>query len=184
MADLATGILLISDPFLKDPNFIRTVVLLCEYQEKEGSFGFVLNKSIEPELGDLVELAEGIRFPVYEGGPVQKETLHFIHQRPDLISGGAEVAEGIFWGGDFDVVLTLLRENKLSKNEIRFFVGYSGWDHGQLEGELEEKSWITRKANSQLVFDMNAQQIWKASLQDLGGEYSQMVNYPIDPQLN
>ena len=162
---------------------MRTVVLLCEHQD-EGSFGFVLNKTFDQELGDLIKNAEGIRFPVYEGGPVQKDTLHFIHQKPELIPGGQEIVDGIFWGGDFEDVLTLLKENKLSKNDIRFFLGYSGWGEGQLTGELAEKSWITRDASRQLVFNMNTQQIWKDALQDLGGEYSQMVNYPIDPQLN
>ena len=183
MADLTPGILLISDPFLKDPNFIRTVVLLCEHKD-EGSFGFVLNKTLGQKLGDLVTSAEGIRFPVYDGGPVQKDTLHFLHQCPSLITGGIEIVDGIFWGGDFENVLELLKEDKLSKNDIRFFLGYSGWSEGQLLGELNEKSWITREANKPLVFNMNTQQIWKAALQDLGGEYSQMINYPIDPQLN
>ncbi len=161
---------------------MRTVVLICEHQ-KEGSFGFVLNKALKQDLGDLIENADDIHFPVFEGGPVQKNTLHFIHQRPDLI-GGVEVEDGIYWGGDFEAVLTLLRENKLDKNDIRFFLGYSGWGEGQLDGELEEKSWITRIASRQLVFQMNTKQIWKAALEDLGGEYSQMINYPIDPQLN
>ncbi len=162
---------------------MRTVVLLCEHQD-EGSFGFVLNKTFDQELGDLIKNAEGIRFPVYDGGPVQKDTLHFIHQQPECIPGGMEVVDGIFWGGDFELVLALLKENKLGKNDIRFFLGYSGWGEGQLKVEMDEKSWITRDASRQLVFNMNTQQIWKAALQDLGGEYSQMVNYPIDPQLN
>ncbi len=183
MADPAPGILLISDPFLKDPNFIRTVVLLCEHQV-EGSFGFVLNKHFNKELGDLITQAKGVRFPIYDGGPVQKDTLHFLHQCPDKIPGGIEVIDGIYWGGDFEEVLSLLKEKELTKNEIRFFLGYSGWTEGQLSAELEEKSWITRKASKPLVFTLNTPQLWKAALRDLGGEYSQMINYPIDPQLN
>lgn len=179
----APGTILISEPFMKDPNFIRTVVFLCEHND-EGSFGFVLNKTQDHELGDLIEGAEGIRFPVYEGGPVQKNTLHFLHQRPDLIPGGVEVREGIFWGGEFDIVLSLLRDNQLTKNEIRFFLGYSGWSEGQLNSELEVKSWFTHTANRSIVFNMDTVQIWKEALQDMGGEYRQMINYPIDPQLN
>lgn len=177
------GILLISDPFLKDPNFLRSVVFICEHRD-EGSFGFVINKSVEPELGDLIEGAEGIRFPVYEGGPVQKDTLHFIHQRPDLIPGGAEVVAGIFWGGDFEEVLSLLRSKQLREEDIRFFLGYSGWSEGQLEEELAEKSWITRQASPSLVFNADTNAVWKDALGELGGEYKQMTNYPIDPQLN
>jgi putative transcriptional regulator len=180
---ITPGIFLISDPFLKDPNFMRTVVLLCEHQT-EGSFGFVLNKASENELGDLIKGAEGIDFPVFEGGPVQKNSLHFIHQRPDVIEGGVEVIDGIFWGGDFELVLELIRSKQVDENDIRFFLGYSGWGEGQLDLELADKSWITREANRKMVFTQNTQQIWKAALKDLGGEYSRMINYPIDPQLN
>lgn len=162
---------------------MRTVVFLCEHR-LEGSFGFILNKTFDQEIGDLIKGAEGIRFPVYEGGPVQKDTLHFLHQCPEHIPGGIEVTEGIFWGGDFEVVLTLLKENKLGKNDIRFFLGYSGWGEGQLDEEMKEKSWITSDANKQLVFTLNTPQLWKNALQQLGGEYSQMIHYPIDPQLN
>ncbi|MEN9685646.1 MAG: hypothetical protein RLZZ28_1432 [Bacteroidota bacterium] len=183
MDELIAGKLLISDPFLKDPNFMRTVILLCEHQP-EGSFGLVLNKTQDHELGDLIKNAEGIRFPVYDGGPVQKDTLHFIHQCPELIPGGVAITDGIYWGGEFDEVLTLLKDNRLGKADIRFFLGYSGWAEGQLKDELEEKSWITGDASKKLVFNLGTQQIWKAALQSLGGEYSQMIHYPIDPQLN
>ena len=183
MIEAGPGILLLSDPFLKDPNFHRSVVFLCEHRD-EGSFGFVLNKTQDYELGDLVQDAEGIRFPVFEGGPVQKDTLHFLHQCPDRIPGGVEVVDGIFWGGDFAVVLSLLRENKLDKKDLRFFIGYSGWSEGQLEEELKEKSWITRAASKKLVFNLQTNETWKAALGELGGEYTQMVNYPTDPQLN
>jgi putative transcriptional regulator len=183
MADAAPGILLISDPFLKDPNFQRTVVFLCEHRD-EGSFGFVLNKTYDQELGDLIKDAEGIRFPVYEGGPVQKDTLHFLHQCPDLIPGGIEVIAGIYWGGDFEDVLELLKQKRIGKKDIRFFLGYSGWSEGQLDGELNEKSWIIREASRKLVFNMDTKETWKQALGELGGEYQQMTNYPIDPQLN
>ena len=120
MIDITPGTLLISDPFLKDPNFLRTVVLLCDHQS-EGSFGFVLNKRYEQSIGDLMQDLEGINFPVYYGGPVQVDSLHFLHQRPELIEGGLPLTDGIFWGGDFEQVIELLKENKLSKNDIRFF---------------------------------------------------------------
>ena len=182
MADIIPGILLISDPFLKDPNFRRTVIFLCEHN-KEGSFGFVLNKKMTLGLSDLITDAEGIQLPVYEGGPVQKDTIHFLHRCPGKI-GGVEVETGIYWGGDFVAAMNLLKENELDAADIRFFLGYSGWGEGQLDGELAEKSWIVRQANTQLVFNINTQQVWKNALHELGGEYSQMTNYPIDPQLN
>ncbi|MFZ6024781.1 MAG: YqgE/AlgH family protein [Bacteroidota bacterium] len=180
---LKPGTLLISDPFLKDPNFLRTVVLLCEHQD-EGSFGLVLNKPLDITLEDVMPEAAGLPIPLLEGGPVQKDTLHILHCRPDLIADSIEVSKHVFWGGNFSEILMLLRSKKLLPNDLRFFIGYSGWAEQQLQSELNEKSWITRAANKNLVFHTEAMAIWKNALADLGGEYSQMINYPIDPQLN
>lgn len=183
MTPVVPGILLISDPFLKDPNFSRTVVLLCEHQE-EGSFGFVLNKTISLKLEDIVQEAAGLQCQLYDGGPVQKDTLHFLHRKPELVSGGIEVFDGIYWGGDFEEVLAGLRDGRLKMDDIRFFIGYSGWSAGQLSDELQQKSWITRQADRSLVFHQNKDLVWQEALKELGGEYRQMVNYPTDPQLN
>lgn len=179
----AAGVLLIADPFLKDPNFKRTVVFLCEHQT-EGSFGFVLNRKYEYTLDQLMASAEGMPLAVFYGGPVQMDTIHFLHRYPELIPGGFEVTDGIYWGGDFETAVQRLKAGDISPNGIRFFIGYSGWSEGQLEGELSEKSWITANGSSRLIFHRNLDAIWKEALNDLGGEYSQLVNYPIDPQLN
>ena len=109
MESPAAGILLIADPFLKDPNFKRSVIFLCEHQS-EGSFGFLLNKTYEYSLKDLVNNADDLEIPVYFGGPVQTDTIHFLHQYPDLIEGGYPVTEGIYWGGDFERALELIRQ--------------------------------------------------------------------------
>jgi putative transcriptional regulator len=183
MIEPGNGVLLISDPFLKDPNFMRTVVLLCEHTT-EGSFGLVLNRKTAHTLGDLVTHLEGITIPVFYGGPVQKDTLHFIHQLPELIPDSQEIAKGIYWGGDFVTVTELLINNQLNASKIRFYLGYSGWSGGQLKDEMKEKTWLTVQATKQLVFEKEEQSIWKKSLQQMGGEYEQLINYPIDPQLN
>ena len=145
MIDPAAGILLISDPFLKDPNFMRTVVFLCEHQQ-QGSFGFVLNRKYENTIDQIVPELEGFKLPVYYGGPVQTDTLHFLHQYPAEIPGSVEVIKGVHWGGDFDMVLQMIKKNVIDENKIRFFIGYSGWGEGQLNEELTGKSWLTVKA--------------------------------------
>jgi putative transcriptional regulator len=183
MESPAPGILLIADPFLKDPNFIRTVIFLCDHQE-EGSFGFVLNKNYEHTLDELVSGAEGLNIPVYFGGPVQMDTIHFLHQFPEIIPGGLEVRDGIFWGGDFEAAIEQLRIGKIDKNKIRFFIGYSGWGNGQLADELKEKSWLTVMATRKLIFHKKTHELWKDAIRHLGGDYEMMVNFPIDPQLN
>ncbi len=181
--ELSKGILLLSDPFLKDPNFARSVVLLCEHTT-DGSFGLVLNKKSNYMLSDLIEKAIGLNITVYDGGPVQPNTLHFIHRKPNLISESVKVAEGIFWGGNFETIVSLLHNELLSTEDIRFYVGYSGWSEGQLAEEYEGKSWIIAAAKPALIFLQKEDLIWKKSLHTLGGEYAQMSNYPIDPQLN
>lgn len=183
MIEPAAGILLIAEPFLKDPNFLRTVVFLCEHQQ-QGSFGFVLNKQIEQTLDELITDLEGYRLPVYYGGPVQMDTIHFLHQYPDLIPESVKVADDIYWGGNFETVTALIKSKGLDLKKIKFFIGYSGWGDGQLNGEMKEKSWLTVPANIGLVFNTRYNEIWKSSLQKLGGEYEMMINFPIDPQLN
>ncbi|HYF33094.1 MAG TPA: YqgE/AlgH family protein [Chitinophagaceae bacterium] len=180
---LEPGILLIADPFLKDPNFMRTVVFLCEHQE-EGSFGFVLNKSYEYTLNELVSGLEDLTIPVFYGGPVQIDTIHFLHQYPEQIPGGYEITDGIYWGGDFETAISLIRNKEIDPQRIRFYIGYSGWGSGQLSDELKEKSWLTVQANRKIIFHKEADEIWKDSLRLLGGEYEMMINFPIDPQLN
>lgn len=183
MQQPAAGILLIADPFLKDPNFQRSVIFLCEHQT-EGSFGFVLNKHYEHTLKDLVNGADDLDIPVFYGGPVQTDTIHFLHQYPDEISGGYEITDGIFWGGDFDRAIALIRQGVISRHKIRFYIGYSGWAGGQLDDELKEKAWLPAKANQKLIFQEKASEIWKDALRHLGGDYEMLINFPIDPQLN
>jgi putative transcriptional regulator len=183
MIDPGPGILLIADPFLKDPNFLRTVVLLCEHNE-EGSFGFVLNKKIEDTLDELLNDFEGFPLPVYYGGPVQTDTIHFIHQYPDLIPDASRVNDEIYWGGDFTTLAVLIKNKQINPDKIKFFVGYSGWGNGQLNGEMNEKSWLAVSATKKLAFNTAPAAVWKDSLKHLGGDYEMMVNFPIDPQLN
>jgi putative transcriptional regulator len=183
MIEPATGILLISDPFLKDPNFRRTVVLLCEHNE-EGTFGLVINRTFEQTLNELITDLNDDTVPVYYGGPVQIDTLHFLHQLPTEIPGGQEIAKGIFWGGDFELVISMLKNQTLDLDKIRFYLGYSGWSTGQLKDEMNEKTWLAVNANRKLVFHQQTDDIWKEAVKSMGGEYTQLINYPIDPQLN
>jgi len=183
MISPAAGTLLIADPFLKDPYFMRTVVFMCEHQP-EGSFGFVLNKKYEQTLDQLIMNFEGFTIPVYKGGPVQMDTIHFLHQYPELIDGGQEVLEGVYWGGDFEAVTQLVKNGTIDLNKIRFFLGYSGWSEGQLNDEMNEKTWLTVAATRNLIFHPYPDKIWKDSLRHLGGDYEMMINFPIDPQLN
>jgi putative transcriptional regulator len=177
------GKVLIANPFLKDPHFVRSVVLLCEHRD-EGSFGFIFNKPFHQTLDELLDDVTFKKIPVYLGGPVQLDTLHFIHQEPGLIEGGIKIIQGVYWGGDFERAIELLNNGVLDDNRIKFFLGYAGWSDGQLENELEEKSWIVAPASLNLLFKQDNKETWQQSLRDLGKDFAILANYPIDPTLN
>ena len=157
MVEPGAGILLIADPFLKDPNFLRTVVFICDHKE-DGSIGFVLNRQYENTLDELIPGLDGHKISVYYGGPVQPDTIHFLHQYPE-IPGSIEVMKGIYWGGDFEMIVSMLKKGTITKNKIRFYIGYSGWGNSQLDEELKEKSWLTVKADRKLVFHKDHREI-------------------------
>jgi len=177
------GRILISVPFLQDFYFRKSVILLADHSN-EGSFGLIINKPVDVKLGDIAAEFEGFEAPVFLGGPVKTDSLFFIHTRPDLIDDGVPILEGLYWGGDMDTVRDLIREHKLSKDEIRFFVGYSGWSAQQLDRELEEKSWVVSLIDFKQVIKSNPLDLWGLTLKKLGREYSLWVNYPPDPTLN
>lgn len=176
------GKLLIAEPFLGDPNFERSVVLLCEHNEN-GSFGFVLNQQTNLKLEDVIDDVYA-DFPLFLGGPVEQNTLHFIHRLGDIIDGTIDIGNGLFWTGDFDSVRSLLNIGKIKENDIRLFIGYSGWSEGQLEFEMKRNSWIVSETDANFIFDTPTDQFWRSVLKRMGGEYKVLSNYPTDPRLN
>lgn len=183
MNAISQGILLVAEPFMKDPNFQRSVVLLCEHND-QGSFGITINRTTKDIIGDHVPDFEKMKNPLFDGGPVGMDQLQFIHQRGDLIPDGREIADGIFWGGDFNLALDLTRSNALTHHDIRFYLGYAGWEKRQLEDEIEEKSWLLLKATPAIIFHKNPSQIWKESIKQMGKDYHHLMNYPLDPSYN
>jgi putative transcriptional regulator len=180
----ATGRLLISEPFMMDPNFKRSVILLTEYSEA-GAMGFVLNHYSEYLLGDILPEVSYSEIPVFVGGPVAGNTLHFIHCCPEKINDGIEIGEGIFWGGDFEEVKQLITSYQLKNEEIRFFTGYSGWTPKQLDDEIKEDSWIvTDKLSKEVIFAKNEESLWRQAVIGLGQRYAHIANFPENPELN
>jgi putative transcriptional regulator len=176
------GRLLISEPFLSDPNFGRTVVLLCEHNA-EGSFGFVLNKPSVAKVNEVMSDLP-VQHEAFIGGPVQQDTLHYLHRISDL-SEAMPICDGIYWGGDFEELTSGLDIHTISEADVRFFLGYSGWEAGQLEEELKLDSWIVCDYPSpELLFDTHPESMWKKALDSMGGRFSVYANYPIDPNLN
>ena len=184
MTHLSKGDLLVSEPFLDDANFERSVILMCEHNE-EGSLGFVLNKPSLLTLEDVLEEASGFEQLLYTGGPVQQNTLHFVHRLPQLADGSNDLGENLFWGGDFEQLLSMINTRQLEAEDIRFFIGYSGWSPGQLGSELDSDAWIVYKQTSgNQVFDVPPERLWQEVLRTMGGKYRMFSNYPVDPRLN
>lgn len=180
----STGKLLISEPFLNDPNFKRSVILLAEHSE-EGTLGFILNQPSTLLLKDLVPDLWEANYPVFIGGPVEVDTIHFIHRCYDKLQSGEEIAEGIYWGGNFETLKILVNSNAISENEVKFFLGYSGWSEGQLKEEIEANTWIVSdKFNQDLVFSPNEEELWREVIINLGPKYAHISNFPSDPSLN
>jgi putative transcriptional regulator len=177
------GDLLISEPFLPDPNFERTVVLLCEHNE-EGSFGFVLNKPSLIKVEEVLDAEVDFKQQLFVGGPVQHDTLHFIHRSAELAEK-IEINNNLFWGGNFEQLMVLIDTKQIKREDFKFFLGYSGWSEGQLMDELEQNSWIVFPgASAEQVFDIDPEDLWKGILNEMGGKYKMFSNYPIDPRLN
>ncbi len=180
----ATGRILISEPFMMDPNFKRSVILLTEYSDA-GAMGFVLNHLSDLILGDILPDVSYSEISLFKGGPVGNNTLHFIHRCPDKIAGGIEISTGIFWGGDFEVIKDLVNNYQLADTEIRFFIGYSGWTEGQLDVEILEDTWIVAdKFNPEILFNHNEDSLWREMVISLGQRYAHIANFPENPTLN
>ena len=181
---LQKGQLLIAEPsILGDVSFNRSVILLAEHNA-EGSVGFILNKPLDYTIGDLLPEIEA-SFKIYIGGPVEQDNLYFIHTIPKLINNSIEISNGIYWGGDFELTKSLINEGKINKEEIRFFLGYTGWSAAQLETEIQNNSWII--AINTLKKDLlskSSKKFWKEKINELGGEYILWSNAPENPNLN
>lgn len=180
--DPAAGRILISQPALIDNIFTNSVILLAEH-DQDGTFGVILNKPSDISLSKLTDQKYAYDPLVYFGGPVKVDSLFFIHTRSD-IPDSHELINGLFWGGDPEIVRTLLEVNLITSEEIKFFIGYSGWSPGQLESEMEQNSWLVLEQNSFNVMKENVDKLWRKSLLSMGEEYAPWVNFPENPNLN
>lgn len=179
----AKGKLLVAEPFLGDPCFDRTVIVIVEHNS-EGTIGFVLNRPMSITMSQVLKDFPEFNVPVFDGGPVQKENLYFVHSRGDLLPTSTNLIDDLFLGGDIERIKMLISSGLISKNEIRFFLGYSGWGKHQLDSEIEEQSWIVINQNTIDVFEYSDANPWREILSNLGGDYRLWANTPADPLFN
>lgn len=180
---VAKGNILIAEPFLPDGNFERTVVLLCEHSEQNGSFGLILNKPTSLAVNEAIDMID-IDQKIYIGGPVEQNTLHFIHTFADL-KGSIPIKDGIYWGGDIEQLSQYSNLRQLNSTNCRFFVGYSGWAPRQLASEIEQNSWIIYRDSISGLFTWSPdRRMWQSVLKNMGGKYKAYSNFPENPSLN
>jgi len=182
--NLQKGHLLIAEPsIIGDLSFNRSIILIADHNP-EGSIGFILNKPLDFTLQDLIPEIE-IPFEVYNGGPVEQDNLYYIHKTPELIPNSIEISDGLYWGGDFQKVTELIKKDQLKGEDIRFFLGYSGWETNQLTSELRSNTWILSENmhRKQIIEKVNTS-FWKEKMLELGGDYSIWSNAPENPAYN
>ena len=177
------GRILIAEPYLNDVYFKRSIILLTEHNN-EGSIGFVLNKPVNMQIQEVVKDFPPFDCHISIGGPVNTNSIHFIHTLGEMIPNSIPVQNNLFWGGDFDTLKKLIASGLVTKNQVRFFLGYSGWVPEQLEEELNQNSWLVSSINPDIVMTHQTSEIWKNILSDLGSKYKMWINSPENPSLN
>ncbi len=178
-----TGRILISEPFLKDFYFRRSVVLLADHND-DGSFGMILNKPVKIRLSDVTTEFPDFDPQVYIGGPVKSDSLFVMHRVGNMVPNSIKVMEGLFWGGDMDIIKQLIKQGEIGEDDIRFYIGYAGWAPKQLDQELEENSWVVTNSDANKLIKTNPEKLWNVICKELGDEFAQWVNYPLDPSQN
>ena len=178
------GDLLLSEPFLDDPYFGRKGVLICEIGE-QGTFGFVLNNFVDIDLNQIAQEIPAGYGRVSVGGPVNVSTLYYLHRFGDL-EGAIHVLDDLYMGGDFEALIQRLNAFPQESDDIRFFVGYSGWSENQLEQEIQSRSWFVTQAEPNILMDttIDGEDFWKQRIASMGDSFSQIANAPSDPSLN
>ncbi len=177
------GRILISEPFLSDTYFKRSVVFLTEHSD-EGSVGFVLNKPVDLRIQDVIHDFPAIEAGISIGGPVNTNTVHFIHTLGDLLPESVHVTGSVYWGGDFETLKTLIAAGKVDKQQVRFFLGYSGWAPGQLEGEIKDNAWLVGEIDSKMIMESDQTSFWNDVLKQMKNRYQVWANFPENPGMN
>ena len=177
------GRVLITEPFLDDDYFGRSVILLCDHND-DGTFGFVLNKYVDIKIKELSDFNDA-DVKMSRGGPVGNKHLYFLHTMGDELEGSVHIIDNLYSGGDFDAVVQKAKLGLIKHGTIRFFLGYSGWTTNQLEGELKQNAWLVSNIiDSKGIMDVNNNTIWQEYMNKQGGKYKAFAHFPKSPDLN
>ena len=176
------GLVLISEPFAPDSIFSRSVVLLAEHNDK-GTVGFILNKPLKRKLSQLSKEFGKFDIKVSLGGPVGNKNIYYLHTYGKKIPGSILIKDNLYWGGDFNILQTLIESGAVDESKIRFFIGYSGWSEEQLNSEIKKDFWLVSDidVNTVMTYD---KEIWNKVVSKLDRRYSIWQHFPENPNLN
>jgi putative transcriptional regulator len=178
------GCVLLSDPFTQDPYFSRSAILLCRHNKKE-TFGFVLTNYIEIDLHKLDENMPEIITKISFGGPVEKDNLFYIHTFGKEIEGAEKIMDTLYFGGDYEMLFELIKADPKRINEVRFFIGYAGWDFEQLNNEMKDHSWIAvTNISEKEILSTSSDHFWKDCMTKQGSKFEMISNFPLNPNEN
>ena len=172
------GNILISEPLMNDFHFGRSVILLIDHEETEGSFGIIINKKLNASVSQIVDEFTDFEAPAYLGGPVADNQLFFIHTLGELIPESTPVLDGLFWGGDAETLKTLISTGIANEENTRFYLGYAGWDSGQLVDELVRNSWLVGSITAEQLFNIPEEAMWQTFVNQLGSPYEMWGRFP------
>ena len=177
------GRLLISEPSLDNNFFFKSIILLTHHNNEE-SIGLIINRPTKVKLNEIINNIPLGDFPIYVGGPVEKKSLHFIHTLGSIIPNSTQIIDNIYFGGDFDFIIKLIQGNKISKDQIRFFIGYTGWGPEQLNNEIREEAWIVENHKDTICMHYSTSKLWSDMIKTQNIKYAIWSNMPKSPDLN
>ena len=178
------GRILIAEPFLSGSYFNRSVVFLASHGHN-GSTGFILNKKIDFPIAEIILDIPNFQSDIFVGGPVNTDSIYYIHTLGNLLPGSKHIFGGIYWGGDYSMLKHFINSEIISPNQILFFLGYSGWEEGQLNEEINENSWLVSDIEPDKVMNSPLQKyMWHDTVRNIGGKYKLWENFPENPMFN
>lgn len=160
-----------------DDNFRRTVIVIAEHDD-DGSIGFILNRPVEMDVNALISAFPEFNSRLGFGGPVGQDSIHYVHNLGEELAESMYITEGLWWGGDFEQLVSMVELGKVNPSDILFFIGYSGWTVGQLDEEIKTGSWIVSEISSQKILQDDSDEMWKEVLKPINNNFSIISEIP------
>ena len=177
------GDVLISEPFMNDFYFRRSVILLIDHNE-EGSLGVIFNKRLTIPFNEIVQGFPEFNADVYLGGPVETDRIFFIHTVGEMIPDSHLISNGLYWSGNINVLNSMIKMDLIKPHEVRFYVGYAGWDGGQLRNELKANTWVVGRFTSKQLLRTMPGKMWSDFVKQIGKRYTLWDKFPVNPSDN